>query len=157
MKLDIGISDKNLKLTAGMLASVLSDELFLYLKTRKFRRNVSGESFMEVHRLFEKQYKELEASIDEIAEQIGKLGQKSPGTVKEFSEMTTLKEHPGVNGSADDMMKELLSDHQAVIVELRKGIDLCADETKDAGTADLLTKLMEQHETVAWVLRRYLD
>lgn len=157
MKLEIGITDKNLKTTTAALAALLADEMILYIKTRKFHWNVSGESFMELHKLFEKQYKELELSIDELAERIGKLGQKTIGTTEEFSNLTTLKEHPGVNGSADEMIKELFSDHQAVIVELRKGIDLCAEATKDAGTADLLTKIMEQHETVAWILRRYLS
>jgi starvation-inducible DNA-binding protein len=36
--------------------------------------NVTGESFMEMHKLFENQYKQLEVSIDEIAERISKLG-----------------------------------------------------------------------------------
>jgi starvation-inducible DNA-binding protein len=44
-----------------------------------------------------------------------------------------------------------------LIVQLRKDIDLCAEENKDAGTADFMTGLMEQHETMAWVLRRYLS
>ncbi|MDZ4707076.1 MAG: DNA starvation/stationary phase protection protein [Saprospiraceae bacterium] len=157
MKPEIGITDKNLKSTVTTLAALLADEMILYIKTRKFHWNVSGERFMELHKLFESQYKELELSIDELAERIGKLGQKTIGTIEEFSKLTALKEHPGVNGSADEMIKELLSDHQAVIVELRKGVDQCADKTKDAGTADLLTKLMEQHETMAWVLRRYLN
>jgi starvation-inducible DNA-binding protein len=45
----------------------------LYIKTRKFHWNVCGESFMEIHKLFENQYKQLEESIDEIAERINKL------------------------------------------------------------------------------------
>jgi starvation-inducible DNA-binding protein len=36
-----------------------------------------GESFMEFHKLFEAQYTELEASIDDVAERISKLGGKS--------------------------------------------------------------------------------
>ena len=55
------------------------------------------------------------------------------------------------------MLKELLKDHESIIIELRKDIDDCATKNKDAGTADFLTGLMEQHETTAWVLRRYLN
>jgi starvation-inducible DNA-binding protein len=55
------------------------------------------------------------------------------------------------------MVKELLEDHETVIVHLRKDVDTSAEENKDAGTADFLTGLMEAHETMAWTLRRYLE
>jgi starvation-inducible DNA-binding protein len=157
MKLNIGISDKIMKNSAGLLSTLLADEVTLYTKTRKFHWNVSGESFMELHKLFENQYKQLEESIDEIAERIGKLGQKTIGTMSEFSKLSSIKEKPGKYGSSKDDITELLKDHETIIVELRKNIDDCADKNKDAGTADFFTGLMEQHETIAWVLRRYLN
>jgi len=153
----IGISSKNLKAVTSLLSVVLADEVTLYTKTRKFHWNVSGESFMELHLLFEKQYNELEEAIDEIAERINKLGSKTIGTMKEFLETTHLKEAPGEYPSRKEMIKELLQDHETVIVELRKAVEQCQDEFKDAGTADFLTGLMEDHETNAWKLRRYLD
>jgi len=153
----IGISPKNLKAVTSLLSVVLADEVTLYTKTRKFHWNVSGESFMELHLLFEKQYNELEEAIDEIAERINKLGSKTIGTMKEFLETTHLKEAPGEYPSRKEMIKELLQDHETVIVELRKAVEQCQDEFKDAGTADFLTGLMEDHETNAWKLRRYLD
>jgi DNA-binding ferritin-like protein (oxidative damage protectant) len=88
MKPNIGLSEKNLKSITGVLSSVLSDAILLYTKTRKFHWNVSGNSFMELHKLFEKQYKILEEAIDEIAERINKLGTKTPGTMQEFLQMT---------------------------------------------------------------------
>jgi starvation-inducible DNA-binding protein len=39
-----------------------ADEITLYTKSRKFHWNVSGNSFMELHQLFEKQYTALEKS-----------------------------------------------------------------------------------------------
>jgi starvation-inducible DNA-binding protein len=157
MKPNIGISEKIMKNSASLLAAVLADEMSLYIKTRKFHWNVSGESFMELHKLFENQYKQLEESIDEIAERIGKLGEKTIGTMSEFSKLSSIKEKPGKYGSAKDDITELLEDHETVIIQLRKSIDDCADKNKDAGTADFFTGLMEQHETIAWVLRRYLN
>jgi len=129
----------------------------LYIKTRKFHWNVSGESFMELHKLFEFQYKQLEESIDEIAERIGKLGHKTMGTMQEFIKQSIIKENPGKYASSKDSLKELLEDHETVIIHLRKDIDDCSEKNKDAGTADYLTGLMEQHETIAWILRRYLN
>jgi starvation-inducible DNA-binding protein len=155
MKMNIGISEKNLKNSAGQLSAVLANEMTLYIKTRKFHWNVSGESFMELHKLFEAQYTQLEANIDEIAERIGKLGHKAIGTMQEFSKLSSIKESPGKYGASKDILVELLKDHETIIIILRKDIDEAGEKNKDAGTADFLTGLMEQHETIAWTLRRY--
>ncbi len=157
MKPNIGITKKDLKNTSAMLAVVLSNEMTLYVKTRKAHWNVTGESFMELHKLYENHYKQLEEAIDEIAERIGKLGEKTIGTMQEFSKLATIKECPGKYSSSKDMLKELLKDHEAVIIQLRKDVETCTEKYKDAGTADFLTGLMEQHETTAWILRRYLN
>lgn len=153
----IGISEINLKKSTELLSVVLSDEMALYIKLRKFHWNVSGESFMEMHKLFEGQYEEIEVVIDEVAERINKLGSKTIGTMAEFSERTRLKENPNKYPAQKQMKAELLEDHETLIAELRKDIDTCSDENHDAGTADLLTKILQQHETMAWVLRRYLS
>ena len=156
MKSNIGISEKNIDHVVSLLAALLSNEMTLYVKTRKFHWNVGGESFMELHKLFEAQYKQLEADIDEVAERINKLGSKTIGTMQEFEKLSTIKENPGKYPSSKDMIKELLHDHESSSEEIRKNIVVCAEKYKDAGTTDFLTKLLEQHETTAWILRRYL-
>lgn len=112
---------------------------------------------MELHKLFEKQYKILEEAIDEIAERINKLGEKTPGTMQEFLTVSSLKEAPGKYPSQKDMLSELLKDHEAVIVQLRKYIKACDEKYDDIGTSDFLTDLLKEHETIAWTLRRYLQ
>ncbi|MFN8249832.1 MAG: DNA starvation/stationary phase protection protein [Ferruginibacter sp.] len=155
MKPNIGITDKNLAAVSSLLTAVLADAIVLYSKTRKFHWNVKGNSFMELHKLFESQYGQLEEAIDEIAERINKLGSPVIGTLKEFIENSSLKETPGKNPDQNGMLKELLNDHETVIKALRKHIEDCDEKYKDAVTADFLTGLMAQHETIAWILRRY--
>ena len=157
MKPKIGISEKKLNEVAELLSVVLSNEMTLYVKTRKFHWNVCGESFMELHKLLQSQYTELEEAIDEIAERISKLGSKSIGTMTEFLKLSSIKESPGVYPSSKDMLMELLVDHESSIVLLRKDVELCSEKYDDAGTTDFLTGLMEAHETTAWILRRYLN
>jgi starvation-inducible DNA-binding protein len=154
---NIGLTPKNLKSITDLLSSVLADAVTLYTKTRKFHWNVSGNSFMELHKLFEKQYKKLEEAIDEIAERINKLGAKTPGTMQEFIKLSSLKESPGKYPNQKEMLKELLNDHESVIQQLRKFIDDCDEKYGDKGTSDFLTDLLKEHETIAWTLRRYLD
>ena len=157
MKPNIGISEKKIENVTSLLSIILADEMTLYIKTRKFHWNVCGESFMELHKLFEGQYKQLEEDIDEIAERISKLGAKAIGTMKEFTAAATLKESPGKYPSQKNMLQELLDDHETAIKQLRKQVEACSEKYKDAGTADFLTGLMETHETTAWILRRYLN
>ncbi|PJJ09287.1 starvation-inducible DNA-binding protein [Flavobacterium sp. 1] len=152
----IGLTEDHLQKANSLLSVVLSDEMTLYVKTRKFHWNVAGESFMELHKLFEEQYAELEQTIDLVAERIGKLGGKTIGTMNEFIKLSRIKENPNKYPNQKGMLAELLADHETLISELRKDIDLSAEDNHDAGTADLLTEVLQQHETAAWILRRYL-
>ena len=140
-----------------MLTNVLADAMVLYTKTRKFHWNVSGNSFMELHKLFEDHYTKLEQSIDEIAERINKMGAKTPGTMQEFLNKTSLKESPGKYPTQEEMLKELLADNESIIVQLRKNINDSEEKFEDKGTADFLTDLLREHETLAWTLRRYFN
>ncbi|CAH8281694.1 starvation-inducible DNA-binding protein [Mariniflexile fucanivorans] len=154
MKTDIGIKEKNLTSNVKHLTAVLSNAMILYVKTRKFHWNVAGPSFMELHKLFEDQYNDLEHDIDEIAERISKLGEKPIGTMKEFIKHGSLKESE-TNPSQKVMIEELLSDHETVVKELREIINTVEEDTDDMGTADFLTALLQSHESKAWVLRKY--
>ena len=153
----IGISEINLRKSTNLLTIVLSDEMTLYIKTRKFHWNVAGESFMELHKLFESQYAAIEIIVDEVAERINKLGEKTIGTMNEFTLLSRIIEHPNKYPVQKSMISELLSDHEILIAELRKDIDVCANENHDVGSADLLTGILQQHESIAWTLRRYLQ
>jgi len=155
MKPNIGLTEKKLEQITQVLSVVLANAMTLYVKTRKFHWNVSGESFMELHKLFQTQYTQLEESIDEIAERINKLGSPAIGTMSEFAKLSSIKESPGKYPTSKEMIKELLTDHESVIIALRKYVDDCSEKLKDAGTADFLTGLMQEHETIAWTLRRY--
>ncbi|MBC7523963.1 MAG: DNA starvation/stationary phase protection protein [Flavobacterium sp.] len=157
MKPKIGMSEIHLNRCIDLLSVILSDEMTLYIKTRKFHWNVAGESFMELHKLFEAQYATLEIIIDQVAERINKLGGKTIGTMNEFTLLSRIVEHPNKYPIQKAMISELLSDHEMIIAELRKDIDICAEECHDVGTADLLTGILQQHESIAWILRRYLS
>ncbi len=156
MKTALGITEQHLENSTKLLSALLGDEMTLYIKTRKFDWDIASESFLELHKLFQCQCIELEETIDLVKEHINKLGGKTIGSMKEFGEHTRLEESFGKCSLQNDMMKELLSDHELMAVELRKDIETCANKNNDAGTTDLLTGLLQQHETAAWVLRRYL-
>ena len=155
MKPNLGLSVKKLESITIMLSITLSNEVILYTKIRKFHWNVSGESFMEYHKLFESHYKEIEEKIDEIAEKISKMGAKAIGTTKEFVKLSIIKEEAGIYPTSKDMLKELVTDHEKIIIQLRAFIKETTDKAEDPSTADFLTGLLQTHETISWTLRRY--
>lgn len=156
MKIDIDLKEKNRAAAVDILNRLLADEHVLYIKTRGFHWNVTGQNFSELHKFFESQYDELEGIIDEVAERARALGGQARGSMKDFLKITRLREAAGDSLAAPKMLAALLADHEAVIRVLRKDITVCGDELKDAGTNDFLTGLMEQHEKMAWMLRASL-
>lgn len=155
MKPNLGISAKNLDSVNEVLNKVLADGNVLYIKLRKFHWNLSGDNFMELHLLFEDQYTAVAEAIDEVAERISTLGGVAIGTTSEFAKMSQLKENPGKLPSNQEMLKELVADHESIVKSLRKNLDTVEEKFGDAGTSDFLNGLMQQHEKMAWKLRKY--
>lgn len=156
MNANIGLTPEAQSQIGDILNARLSDTVVLYIKTRKYHWNVTGIDFAQLHEFFEEQYTQLEASMDEIAERVRQIGCVAHGTLSEFSRTATLEEQPGVNPAANQMIRDLLADHEAVIRQLRQDVDTTA-ELHDQGTSDFLTGLMEAHEKMAWMLRAHLE
>ncbi|WP_019990184.1 Dps family protein [Rudanella lutea] len=154
---NIGLSKDVLKKDNELLNAYLADLHVLYIKTRKYHWNVAGPSFKEYHEFFEEQYKQMEEMIDEVAERIRMLGGKPLSTMADFVKETSLEEDKSGEVKTRDMFERLLADHEQVTRELRDDVKTTDEELEDAGTADFLTGLMEEHEKMAWMLRKYLS
>ncbi|MCW3127923.1 MAG: Ferritin Dps family protein [Bacteroidetes bacterium] len=155
MHANIGIPENHLQPLSTLLNTLLADEYVLYTKTRNYHWNVTGASFMELHKLFESQYEQLDTIIDDTAERSRALGHYALGSLKQFIAITRLvEEEPATDSKM--MLQNLLNDHETIIRVLRSDITTTADKYKDAGTSDFLTGLMEQHEKMAWFIRAHL-
>ncbi len=155
MKANIGIPENNLQSIAFELNKVLADEFILYAKTRNYHWNVEGSNFMEMHKFFEGQFEQLDEIIDNVAERIRQLGHYTEARLKDYLDLTHLEEQE-YTSKQNEQLKNLLEDHESIIMNLRKLINLFTDKHKDAGTADFVTGIMEQHEKMAWFIRSYL-
>ena len=156
MKVNIGISEKNLQAVAAELQKLLADEFVLYTKTRNYHWNVVGTSFMELHKLYEAQYEQLDEVMDSVAERIRQLGHFAEGQLKDFVQLTRLGED-GYTSDHKVQLKNLLEDHESIARHLRKNITEFTDDYKDAGSADFVTGLLKIHEQTAWFIRSYLS
>ena len=155
MKVNIGISDKNRQAVAMALNQLLADEHILYNKTRNYHWSIEGPSFMEFHKLYEAQYDMLAESIDEIAERIRTIGHFAEGRLKEIIKLATLDEPEAPTDQAKQI-ENLETDHETMIIKLRKLIKDFDEKYKDIGSSDFVTGLLKEHEKMAWMLRSYL-
>lgn len=151
MDVNIGIAQPERQEISNQLSKVLADTYTLYLKTHNFHWNVTGPQFQTLHLMFETHYNELWLAVDEVAERIRALGFPSPGTGKEFGELSSIKEEPGIP-DATSMIKKLVEGHEAVARTARAAFSV-AEKANDQPTCDLLTQRMQVHEKTAWMLR----
>ncbi len=154
--IDIGLDAKTRGQAVKLLSTILADQHVLYAKTRNFHWNLTGHRFHTLHAFFETQYEALAEASDQTAERIRMLGAASPGSMKEFLALATLREVSGVLISGDQAIAALRDDHEAAARGLRKAVD-ALDEAGDAGSADFLTERLQSHEQAAWMLRSFLD
>ena len=153
--IDIGISKSDRVKIADGLSKLLADTYTLYLKTHNFHWNVTGPMFNTLHLMFEQQYNELALAVDQIAERIRALGVPAPGTYKDYSRLSSIKETPGV--PAAEEMIALLVEGQEAVVRTARSIFPSVERANDEPTADLLTQRMQVHEKTAWMLRSMLE
>lgn len=153
--LNIGIEKSKAKEIAHSLSQLLAETYTLYLKTHKYHWNVTGPSFQPLHSLFEEHYNALSEAVDEIAERIRVMDEKAPGSYKEFSELSSIKEDAKKDTEASQMLKNLLHDHEQ-IVRTAKSILPKLEGANDEGTVSLLGARIEYHEKTAWMLKSFL-
>ncbi len=157
MSPNLGIDPKDRAGAVKILNALLADEYVLYTKTRNYHWNVVGPQFNDLHKFFAEQYEAIGDFVDDVAERARTLGGHAVATLGEFAEAARLKEHPGQYPSAEDMLENLLADHEAIIRQLRTDADAAGTELHDVGTNDFLIGLMEEHEKMAWMLRSFLE
>ena len=150
---NIGLDSDVRHSIVDILNNTLANEAVLSQKTRSAHWNVSGSGFLELHILFDSQYKQLNEISDEIAERSRMLGGIAIGSLQEFIQFSRLEEQPG---SVPKIMI-LLADHEAAIRFLREDARKCNEDYEDEGKFELLVSVMRLHEKMAWMLRSYLE
>jgi len=137
----------------GILNNTLANEALLSLKTRNAHWNVSGAGFLELHALYNTQYKQLNTISNEIAERARMLGGLPIGSFEGFLKHARLEEHPGIIPN----MLSLFADHEAAIRFLGEDAKKCLEEYQDKVTRDFLVNIQSLHEKMASVLRAHIE
>lgn len=136
------------------LKILLANTYLLSLKTQNCHWNVISPNFSMLHEIFGNQYETLSEAIDEIAERIRMLEEKTPATFREFLKLTTLSENEDLK-APEIMVTSLLNDHEKIIAELRVILKEL-ESSDDEGTIDFFIGRLRDHEKTAWILRSHL-
>jgi starvation-inducible DNA-binding protein len=146
-----GLTENAINNSINALSRLLANSYVLCLKTQNAHWNITSHNFIELHKFFEEQYKELFGAVDSIAERIRALGYNAPASLQTFLSLTSLTDYaPTIDTNA--MIKSLENDHSTMILEIRLMLQNLR-EMQDEATIDLMISRLHVHEKAAWMLK----
>lgn len=151
------LSDAAREQLGEILHRALADESALASVARDFHWNVTGPHFRNLTELFDEQYRELDRWIEKLGDRARSLGVALHTAGGELLQGARISPVAGAGLNAACMLAELISLHDRVASQLRADVDSCANRHGDAATAELLSGLIEYHETAAWILGELLE
>ncbi len=128
----------------------------LYLQYKGYHWNVAGPLFHDLHTLFDAHAKEVFEMIDPLAERQRILGYTAEYTVESVEKVSNLKVDEKLPPTPKEMLERLLESHATILHGLRGAYEI-ANRSNDAGSLDLVTKLVAAHEKMEWFLHEILE
>ena len=133
------------------LKVLLATNFAFYLKLHFFHWNVTGPDFPQYHKFFEKLYEDVFDANDSIAEHIRTLKGFAPGSLKRYSEMSTIEDQVDVI-PAQQMISTALYDNDKVL-ELLNDVRSLAEQNAEHGLVNFIEERIDIHKKHSWMLR----
>ncbi|MBF4805869.1 MAG: DNA starvation/stationary phase protection protein [Pseudoleptotrichia goodfellowii] len=141
--------------TAEKLNLYLVNLNVLYRKVQNYHWNVVGKGFFTIHAKLEEFYDKINEQVDDVAERILSIGARPYGTLKDYLELTTIKEAENKEISVHDVLVSVKADFESMLT-LVKEIKVTADDENDYGTSAMLDEYISEYEKNLWMLNAYL-
>jgi len=155
-RLPIGLSEDVCKASVKVLNQVLADTMVLRDMYKKHHWQVTGETFYQLHLLFDKHYETQSELVDLIAERIQLLGGISIAMAHDVAETTKIERPPRGREEVPVQLSRLLEAHELILKECREGAKE-ATEREDDGTNDLLVSdVIRANELQVWFIAEHL-
>jgi starvation-inducible DNA-binding protein len=155
-RLPIGLDENVCAQSVRMLNQILADTMTLRDLYKKHHWQVVGETFYQLHLLFDKHFAEQVELVDSIAERIQLLGGISIAMAPDVAETTKIARPPRGREEAPVQISRLLEAHETILKEAREAARQ-ADDAGDDGTNDLLVSdLIRTNELQVWFLSEHL-
>jgi starvation-inducible DNA-binding protein len=123
---------------------------------KKHHWQVAGQTFYQLHLLFDKHYNEQVELVDAIAERVMLLGGLSIAMAADIAETTFIPRPPRGREAAPVQISRLLEAHEIILKEARTAARQVATAGDD-GTNDLLvSEVIRTNELQVWFLAEHL-
>jgi starvation-inducible DNA-binding protein len=131
-----------------------ANALVLYLNIKKYHWNTFGPLFRDLH-VFLDEYADLAVNqIDEFAERAFMVDGTSLGDPADYLPASTIRASRG-DLSMRAMFEELVANADSIIGEMHADAEAAAT-AGDIGTADLYTRLVQEHQKKRWFAKEIL-
>lgn len=138
------------------LNTLLANEYSLFTKTLNYHWNITGPRFHSLHRFLEGHYRELLEIMDGVAERVRVLDERPIGTIKQMYNETEVKDSVGETLLAEDMLKNLLRDHELIKGQIKEVVSDDDLFKQDPGSQDFMIGILQKHEMMAWMLKSHI-
>jgi starvation-inducible DNA-binding protein len=144
------ISAKDQELVDALRKNVANIAVF-YHQSHGYHWNVVGNDFQEYHALFETIYSDVYDALDPMAENCRKAGGEAPFTLKDFLDLTSLKEREINKFDAKTLTEYLYEDNKKVLTDLLE-LFIIANEQNEQGVANFVAERIDMHNKWQWML-----
>jgi starvation-inducible DNA-binding protein len=132
----------------------VANAFVLYANYKHYHWQTYGPLFRDLHKFFDELAKDALATLDPLAERMRMIGQDPPARLPELADLATVSQ-AAPHSSMREMVEEADRNVLVVIKEMRQAAKH-ADEHDDPGTADIFTRIVQDHEKYEWWLRDML-
>jgi starvation-inducible DNA-binding protein len=154
--LPIGLEESVCEGSVEALNQTLADSITIRDLYKKHHWQVAGQTFYQLHLLFDKHYAEQAELVDLIAERIQLLGGISIAMAADVAEETRIPRPPRGREEVPVQISRLLEAHELILRQAREAAAR-ADDAGDAGTNDLLVSdVIRTNEMQVWFLAEHL-
>ncbi len=155
-KLPIALDEEVCAASAENLNQLLADTMTLRDMYKKHHWQAAGQTFYQLHLLFDKHHGEQDELVDDIAERIQVLGGVSLAMAADVAETTLIPRPPRGREEPPVQISRLLEAHELILKEART-MAKQASEAGDDGTNDLLVSdVIRTNELQVWFLAEHL-
>ena len=134
------------------LQELLGDAFAMYFLAHGAHWNVSGSDFSEYHKLFGKIYEDIWNSVDDIAENLRKIGSKAPSSLSEVVPLADVELLVSVPAQQPAILVQKLLEANAVVLEQLNYVFTCATNLNQQGIANFVAGRIDEHQKWAWQL-----
>jgi starvation-inducible DNA-binding protein len=151
-----GLESKVVKASVVSLNQALADTITLRDMYKKHHWQVVGQTFNQLHLMYDEHFTAQVALVDAIAERIQILGGISLAMAADIAEETNIPRPPRGREPAAAQLSRLIDAHTLIIKEVRDFAEKASD-AGDSGTEDLLvSEVLRTNELQVWFLSEHL-